>query len=173
MAKKTWWQLPYVGLALLSALVWGAGSTYWYVCKTEILCEKRHDAVQAPSAVPEAVKDSPAEVTMAKKPDIIKVFFLPDSTEKVDEVDLSTIAEYAKANPTSKIKVVGYYADVAATEVVGDLSQQRADVVKAQLTSLGIADNRISVEAKGADKTAAGDDEAVLANGRRVEVSIN
>jgi OmpA-OmpF porin, OOP family len=175
MANKSLLRLPHVGLALVTALAWGAGSTYWYVCRTEQLCDKKADAVvKVDSAKQEAKNTSPTTtiVTPDTVPSAAKVFFLPDSTEQVADVDLSGIADYAKNHQNSKVEVTGYFANVDGGVDVGDLSVLRSDVVKSKLVELGVPADRIVVMAKGADLAATGSDEATVANGRRVEVAI-
>ena len=181
MQKQSWWQLPYVGLVLVSALVWGAGSTYWYVCKTEELCGKKTAVIAATETVvkpTEKVAESPvatpaAPVAVAAAPAVAKVYFLPDSTDVVSVVNLDAFAAYAKDKPTSMINVAGYFANIDSTNDGGGLSQSRADVVKQQLVALGVPAGQIVTMAKGADLTASAADDTALANARRVEVSVN
>jgi OmpA-OmpF porin, OOP family len=177
MSKLSWWELPYVKPVLVASLLWGAGSTWWYVCNTEGLCEaKTSPAVVAPVVVTPVV-EKPAEVALAPVvtpvPAAAKIFFLPDSTEQAAVADLSAIVAYLNAEPTSRATITGFVANTVSTYDSGDLSQQRAAAVKQQLVGFGIDESRISLAGKGTDVAAAGEDEAVLATGRRVEVSVS
>ncbi len=180
MRKQSWWQLPYVGLALVSALAWGAGSTYWYVCKTEQLCGKKTQAavvtpavMQPETGATESPVPTPAASVIVATPAIAKVYFLPDSTDEVSAVNLDAFAAYAKDKPSSTINVGGFFANVDSTNDGGGLSQSRADVVKQQLVALGVPAGQIVTMAKGADLSASTADDTALANARRVEVSVN
>jgi OmpA-OmpF porin, OOP family len=177
MSKLSWWELPYVKPVLVATLLWGAGSTWWYVCNTEGLCEaKTAPAVVTPDVVTPVV-NKPVEVApvqaMTPVPAPAKVFFLPDSTEQVAPADLSAIVAYLNAEPTSKAVVTGFVANTVSSYDSGDLSQQRAEAIKQQLVGFGIDESRISLAGKGTDVAAGGEDESVLATGRRVEVSVS
>jgi OOP family OmpA-OmpF porin len=176
MAQKSWWRLPYVGLALVAAVAWAAGSTYWYVCKTQELCRTDDGLTQQATASTIRINGTgsqPATPSQtATLPPTQKVYFMPDSTEQTDQVDLGPIVTYAKAHTDSTITVAGYYADVIGSDDVGDLSTLRAEAVKQQLVDLGVPEAQIQVQAKGVDTTATGDDETVVANGRRVEITV-
>ena len=186
MAKLPWYKVPYVTPLLITALIWGGGSTWWYVCKTEQLCSTQpatsDTAATAPAAKTtptpspkapiQAATPEPAK-TAPTVPVVVTIYFLPDSTEQVSPADLSQVVAYAKATPEAKVLVTGYYANVASASDVGDLSIRRADEVKAQLVAAGIAAAKITTLPKGADTSADGNDPSALAKARRVEVTIS
>lgn len=86
---------------------------------------------------------------------------------------LKNIAEIMKAHPEVNIKLGGYTDNTGAAELNRNLSQNRADAVKAQLISLGIAPERLEAEGYGAEHPVASNDtEEGRAQNRRIDILV-
>ena len=84
---------------------------------------------------------------------------------------LDMTAEALKANPDWKLHVVGHTDSVGSSTANAQLAQQRASSVMGYLTSHGVAQSRLAVDAKGASQpVAANNSDAGRAENRRVEL---
>lgn len=86
---------------------------------------------------------------------------------------LQNIAEILKAYPAVTVKIGGYTDNTGTAEVNAHVSQERADTVRNQLISLGIAGDRI--EAKGYGQkhpVAPNDTEENRAKNRRIDLLV-
>lgn len=92
----------------------------------------------------------------------------PQSLEEV-----KNIAEILKAFPTVNLKVGGYTDNTGSADVNKKLSQDRADVVKAELVKLGIDASRLEAEGYGQEHPVASNDTAEgRAQNRRIAVRV-
>lgn len=83
---------------------------------------------------------------------------------------LNMIAQLMKENPDLKFEVGGHTDSDGGDAENMKLSQARADAVKAQLTSMGVAADRLTAKGYGETKPVAGNDSPEgKANNRRVE----
>lgn len=142
MAKTTWWKIPGVVPVLIGSLVWGAGSTYWYVCKTDGLCPRHtdnsaqtNDSVQTTSTATTAktsddttstntsassvatntttdASSNAATQTNTAKPTTLIEYYYPDSATAISSVDITAFLEYLRAHPTARVSLKAYAANV-------------------------------------------------------------
>lgn len=77
---------------------------------------------------------------------------------------LNNIAQMMKAYPNVKVKLGGYTDNVGAPELNLNLSQNRADAVRAQLMNLGVPAERLEAKGYGPEHPVASND---TAEGRR------
>ncbi|MCK4514512.1 MAG: OmpA family protein, partial [Spirochaetaceae bacterium] len=86
---------------------------------------------------------------------------------------LEQIAEVLKSIPDVRFLVVGHTADVGTEESQLELSQQRAEVIVAELVRRGLDPMRFDIEGRGGDEpVASNENEAGRALNRRVEIYI-
>ena len=86
---------------------------------------------------------------------------------------LEQIAEVLKSIPDVRFLVVGHTADVGTEESQLELSQQRAQVIVAELVRRGLDPMRFDLEGRGGDEpVASNENEAGRALNRRVEIYI-
>ena len=83
------------------------------------------------------------------------------------------LAEFLRENPERKVRIEGFTDSVGADEYNQQLSQRRADAVKAELIAAGIEPERIATEGYGeAFPVASNDNSSGRQMNRRVEVVI-
>ncbi len=107
----------------------------------------------APAPEPEpAPAPAPAPVVKKVEPMTQNIFFLINSARIREEemAKVNALVEYMKANPETNVTVTGYAdKDTGTPSYNMELSQRRADAVKAALLVSGIDSNRILEEAEG------------------------
>ncbi|GAB4051573.1 DUF937 domain-containing protein [Spirosoma litoris] len=97
-----------------------------------------------------------------------KASLKPDSKDEV-----KNIAEILKAFPEVNIKIGGYTDNTGSATLNKKLSQERADVVMAELVQLGIDKSRLAAEGYGPEHPVASNDtEAGRAENRRIAVRV-
>lgn len=86
---------------------------------------------------------------------------------------IDRFAETLQANPGTRVRIVGH-TDTTGSDAINDpLSLRRAESVRGQLASRGVAMQRVSVEGAGSHQPKAGNDTiAGRAQNRRVEIFI-
>jgi len=85
--------------------------------------------------------------------------------------NMQRLAVFMTANPEQNATIEGYTDSVGAAASNYALSQRRADSVRAELVSLGVAANRLTTSAFGADNPVASNDtETGRQMNRRVEI---
>lgn len=88
-----------------------------------------------------------------KKEDISKLqySFQKKSTDINQETknSLSSLAEYLKKNPASKLKIIGHSCDLGSDQLNQKYSVLRATKVKSYLNQIGIKNDRLKIEGKG------------------------
>ena len=87
---------------------------------------------------------------------------------------LQNLAAILKAYPKTELKLGGYTDNTGDAKQNLALSQERANVAKAELVKLGVAESRIVAEGYGQDHPvcAANDTEACKAQNRRIDVRV-
>jgi len=148
-------------ILLLLLIVWIAGSSYWYVCRTRCDCrtktEKPVPSVPAEAAGNPRITDdsavkplksslTEAENYLKNKGDII-IYFKSGSASADTGVIPSEYIEKLKLllenKPDSKILVSGHADTSGPTSENEKLSQMRAEFVKAFLVSSGIPSDKV------------------------------
>ncbi|MEP7157102.1 MAG: OmpA family protein [Betaproteobacteria bacterium] len=87
---------------------------------------------------------------------------------------MAQLADFLKQYPDRRISIEGHTDSVGSVAANNELSQRRADAVKAQLMGLGVSGDRISTVGYGKDfPVAANDTDTNRAINRRVEVVIS
>jgi K(+)-stimulated pyrophosphate-energized sodium pump len=88
---------------------------------------------------------------------------------------LKNLAAILKANPNVELKLGGYTDNTGDAKQNLALSQERANVAKAELVKLGVAESRISAEGYGQDHPvcAANDTPDCKAQNRRIDVRVS
>lgn len=87
-------------------------------------------------------------------PMLAAVRFRINSAEISNEemVNVYNVAEYLKANPDASVTIQGYAdKDTGTAEYNMNLSQRRAEAVKAALESYGVKADRLNIKANGSD----------------------
>jgi len=98
-----------------------------------------------------------------------KADVLPAAHAKLDDVANAL----AKQDPESKIVVQGYTDSRGSDALNQDLSQRRAETVRAYLVSRGVASDRITAQGMGAANPIADNGSAEgRADNRRVEIVV-
>ena len=104
----------HVPIVLLISLLWFAGSTWWYVCETQGLCDEQEattSQVTTPEpAVEEDVIEEP-ELPSFDTTRTLTAFFESDASTFTDRewaVELQEFADYLIANPEDTATVAGF-----------------------------------------------------------------
>ncbi len=125
------------------------------------------------AAAPESAPPPPTEP--AALPRAFIVFFDWDRSDVTAEADaiLNDAAAYAKTTGAVRIAATGH-ADRSGTDTYNQaLSMRRAVSVKARLLALGVAENEISIDAKGEREPLVPTEDGVREpQNRRVEISL-
>ncbi len=97
-----------------------------------------------------------------RKEDISKLqySFQKKSTDINQETktSLSSLAEYLKKNPNSKLKIIGHSCDLGSDQLNQKYSVLRATKVKSYLNQIGIKNDRLKIEGKGESEPIAPND---------------
>ncbi len=136
----------------------------------------------APKAAPEpvaaAAEPAPAPAAPAEPPALPRsfiVFFDWDRSDITAEADgiLNEAASYAKTTGAVRIAATGH-ADRSGPDAYNEgLSMRRAQAVKARLLALGVAENEISIDAKGEREPLVPTEDGVREpQNRRVEIAL-
>ena len=83
------------------------------------------------------------------------------------------LVKYLKANPSKRAEIVGYADEIGDTNYNKDLSQRRADAVKAIVISAGIDGSRLNVIGNGEDTSVNKDSKEARQIVRRVTFKVN
>jgi len=113
--------------------------------------------------------NAPASVSAASVPEKVELYFDTGSTA-VDpgaSLQLGELAEYAKANPSSRVTVSGYHSPSGDAATNEEVSKNRALAVRDVLMGLGVAESSIVLD-KPLVTTGGGEER----ESRRVEVSV-
>jgi outer membrane protein OmpA-like peptidoglycan-associated protein len=93
----------------------------------------------------------------------------PDAKKRLD-----VVVHAATQNPDRGLTIAGYTDAKGSDQTNRELSQKRADEVKAYLESKGVAGSRIASEGRGeSNAIASNDTEAGRAENRRVEITLH
>lgn len=126
---------------------------------------------------------TPVTVVQAKAPVsvVLKTFFNFDKDQltQVNKDKLRDVANKMREFDIDTVTLKGHADRIGSDEYNENLSQRRADVVKAELVSLGVAESKIMTEAKGETQPEVTCDGrtspkviACLAPNRRVEIEV-
>jgi len=87
------------------------------------------------------------EVDIPAKVEMTRIYFdeLSSSLSEVAVKDLNEIAKLLKDNAKYKVKITGHTDPVEESKATGDVSLNRANMVKAKLIELGVPENRMLV----------------------------
>jgi len=89
------------------------------------------------------------------------------------QAQLRDVAAILKANPNCKVKIGGYTDNVGSSAANRSLSQERADNVRAELTSMGVSPDRLTAEGYGDEHPVADNStEAGRAMNRRISMLV-
>ncbi len=176
---------PVLFLSVLLVL-WIAGASYWYVCKTRCDCR---NAV-APSVEIQATADttapSPEQLLLASLDEARKYLsdsgiqkgFFPTSSADGNMSGISD--EYMKQlklvldnNPAARVEVTGHADITGSAAFNNELGLRRAEFVKSYLVNAGIKAEQIVTSTKGSSEPAASNStpEGRAAN-RRSEIKV-
>lgn len=110
-----------------------------------------------------------AAVAPVVAPPAAKLYFDTAKFDLHSDADqtLKAVIEYAKSNPSVKLTVSGFHDKRGSPEANAELAKNRAKVVAAKLTELGIMESRVFLEKPQEVVGGADDKEA-----RRVEVGV-
>ncbi len=87
---------------------------------------------------------------------------------------MAQLSDFLKQYPDRRVSIEGHTDNIGSPNYNADLSQRRAEAVKAQLVNMGIASDRIATVGYGKDfPVAANDTDTNRAINRRVEVVIS
>lgn len=161
-------------IVAILALGWFAGSTYWYVCETQELCE---DTTPVTS---NAATEPKIELTIAEEPaptfdktTEVTVYFNPNEATFASfewQPELNKVIDYAKES-NEQLIVTGYTADVTSDTDENTLSLDRASSIADYMIEAGVNSNFISIEVKaGSDPAADNSTEEGRALNRRAIV---
>ncbi|MDH6355432.1 OOP family OmpA-OmpF porin [Dysgonomonas sp. PH5-45] len=112
---------------------------------------KRPKSCPEQKPCPQVKTPAPVETSSTYVPNVVFFRIGSAAIDKNQEVSIFNTAEYLKANPSSKVKVVGYADKKTGTAKFNDkLSEKRAKTVaKTLVDKYGISNDRVSVEWKG------------------------
>jgi OOP family OmpA-OmpF porin len=169
--RSPWITITIIALAILAALWWYTGSrtvsdvkpvTDSRISRTS---EPVADIAAATYAAPtisqlnDFIKSGSTELPKAFRLEILT--FKDDSTAIMagSEAELDQIANSMKANPVVTARIDGYTDNVGSDIENLDLSLARAQAIKAELVSRGIAAGRLQTAGMGASKPLASNDQ--------------
>jgi K(+)-stimulated pyrophosphate-energized sodium pump len=93
--------------------------------------------------------------------------------KQTSKEEITNMAKILKEFPAVAIKIGGYTDNTGSAQTNKKLSQDRADVVMAELVQLGIAKSRLAAEGYGPEHPVASNDtEAGRAENRRIAVRV-
>jgi len=138
-------------------LIWGSGSTYWYVCKIKGFCKQTQTQVQAPEPKPEPEENKIIKQEPVKKIKHSMIYFLRNKFEPVINDTLQWQAEVKSIKQLQaegkKLHIEGpYYADESNPTDFDNLGLARAEALK-KLLSSSVADSLIVTQGKLMDTT--------------------
>lgn len=112
----------------------------------EDMLPKKAEVIKTPEVIPHKVVKAVEPVTV-----VLKAFFDFNKSElnAVNEEKVKTIAKQIKAFNIEVITVTGNADRIGTEEYNQNLSEKRANVVKAALVNLGVEESRIYIESKG------------------------
>ena len=122
-----------------------------------------------------------ADLWLACPPIIYRIYFAFDRANLIDfyKPIADSVVKFLKENPLYKIEIQGHTDNIGSNDYNINLSQNRADNVKAYLISKGISKDRISTKALGSSmpivpniNTDGQDDPEGRARNRRLEFRI-
>lgn len=132
--------------------VWIAGSAYWHVCRIKQLCDAQLIPSGAASRVvpaipPLVVQDGATQVLRSKENfTFAKNEANPNLTKLQPELD--SLHKYLLSAPGKQLVITGGYSDGEVNQTTfTNLGEARADAVKKWLTSRGLPDSLIVVNA--------------------------
>ncbi|MEL7198428.1 MAG: OmpA family protein [Pseudomonadota bacterium] len=123
-----------------------------------------------PAPEPEVPEGSGVTATERDGKPMLTVYFDSGATEVTPDFETvsATLREYLDANPGASVAISGFNDPTGNAEINERLSKERAENVQAQLTGLGIAEDRTEL-VKPDDTTS---EELSNAEARRVEITI-
>jgi OmpA-OmpF porin, OOP family len=161
---------------LASTLVWFGGSTWWYVCKIQVLCNDKPVAAVVTPAV--ATPNVAPAVQKAKFSETVEVTFQPDDATfagffDVNATKAENMVQFLKANPTAKMNISGYVALAQGSAFSDDqLALARANALADHFKSRGVNAAQISVKSVGVSNLADNSTPEGQARNRRAVVEI-
>lgn len=168
-------------LVLGVTLLWFAGSTHWYVCETQGLCEEKSQEKTKKTTEskkkPAAEVETPAPIVY-DGPEPVIVYFVPNTSNFIDSSwssNLQEMIDHLKAEPSARAEVNGYVAlagNITADQATA-LSRSRAEAVRDFIVDKGIEANRIDIKANATNNPVGtnANEQGRLLN-RRAEITI-
>ncbi|EOD65077.1 OmpA family protein [Amycolatopsis vancoresmycina] len=165
-AQPGWWG---IGVRIGATLV-ASGAAVVALIVSPVQSPQRDGPAAAPppSALHPGSHGCPCAGTPGPAKFSFPVLFRPDSAELTPEARDFVTRSISAIHPTDRIVVVGHTARIGDAESARAFSVRRAQAVADLLTSLGIAEDRLTVRGAGFDESPPGDD----ARSRRVEVDV-
>jgi len=146
------------------------------IAKCEGWPEPAPKVVEAPKPAPAPVVEAPKAAPAITAPLAFSGFFKTnkaDLTQKATE-QLDDYVNYLNKKPNATVSVKGYTDSRGAASYNQQLSQKRAEAVKAYLESKGIAANRITAEGLGEANPIADNATSMgRSQNRRVELQVS
>lgn len=134
---------------LAAAFVWGALSTYWYMCTIKGLCTSAQNTAEIVSEQPPATPQSVWE-SVAREPLLVYFGINNDNilTEDV-EPKLRAVVAYLQTHPSAQIAITGHTNVHRNDAYTVRLGKERAEKVKELLVSYGASPTSIITFSRG------------------------
>jgi len=140
-----------IRVLLIILLGWIAWSSYYYVCKIRDDCRKNFtaDLSGQKTELSKDILTGTDSITSLPLPSPMVVYFNLNTKTCIftdeEDIHLSDIANYIKANPSDIINLKGHSDNIGSSLVNVQISTERAEFVKDKLVEMGVNPANIKI----------------------------